>query len=662
MTQRLLFMDGETFYSDEYSLSLMTPAEYILDPRWELQLMAVREGSAAPYVVEGPDFPAWVRDAKPSAPNTATVTWNALFDAPYMAWRYGYNPGTLIDAMGMARAIVGHEVKNLRLATVADHMRIGRKGDTVSRVKGMHREDIKRAGLWGDFCDYAIQDVNLTRGIFYILQPHFPRAEFKFMDLVLRCCVEPRFVANKRLLYEHYVATRNAKNDLIASAKIQGLQGPDQYSGPPPPEGDASIEWQKAQLRSDAKFAAQLESRGVTIQYKTTKKGNTKPAFAKTDQFMIELEDHPDPDVQALVAARLGLKSTLEETRSKRLLSIAILKWPADIVQGPDGPSDGKSAYLPIPLRYAGAHTHRLSGDWKLNMQNLPRGGKLRQALCAKSGEEVIVADLKQIECRVNAWFCGQTDLLDVFRMPGGDPYSDLATDIFGRKINRKLPTDTVEGFIGKTGVLGLGFGCGEGRFYDMVRGDSHKLGVDLKGMWTPELASKSVATFRRKNPRIQAMWNRLSGVIRQFWSVPGSACVAVGPVIIGYGYVQLPNGMFMRYNNPRRGEPDANGRERFIYEYGKSIHPMNGPTLLENIIQALARIIASNAAIRLSYRGLQFAHQEHDALAWLVSKERVDTALEIIRTEMRKPPVWAPSLPVDIDIGHGPNYGAAKS
>ena len=46
-------------------------------------------------------------------------------------------------------------------------------------------------------------------------------------------------------------------------------------------------------------------------------------AFAKSDEGFKALADYPDERVQALVAARLGTKSTLEETRTERFIGIA---------------------------------------------------------------------------------------------------------------------------------------------------------------------------------------------------------------------------------------------------------------------------------------------------------------------------------------------------
>jgi DNA polymerase I-like protein with 3'-5' exonuclease and polymerase domains len=141
-------------------------------------------------------------------------------------------------------------------------------------------------------------------------------------------------------------------------------------------------------------------------------------AFAKTDEEFKALLDHDDPLVQALVAARMGHKSTLEETRTERFINISRLHFP----------HYGENLF-PIALKVAGAHTHRLSGDWRLNQQNLARPSRkrpramLRESIVTPEGYTIVAGDESQIEARVNAVFCGQWDLVDVFAK-GGDPYS----------------------------------------------------------------------------------------------------------------------------------------------------------------------------------------------------------------------------------------------
>jgi DNA polymerase I-like protein with 3'-5' exonuclease and polymerase domains len=124
-------------------------------------------------------------------------------------------------------------------------------------------------------------------------------------------------------------------------------------------------------------------------------------AFAKTDEDFKELQEHPNPKVQALVAARLGNKTTLEETRTQRFIDIA-----------------GRGR-LPVPIKYYAAHTGRWGGDDKINLQNLPsRGqnaGKLKDSIKPPPGYVLVDADSSQIEARTVAWMAGQTDLVEAF-------------------------------------------------------------------------------------------------------------------------------------------------------------------------------------------------------------------------------------------------------
>jgi hypothetical protein len=638
---RLIFLDAETFYdsASDYTLKKMTPVEYILDNRFELILMAVKEGvSGKGYVVDGPDFPRWVKDAEPTRALTATVNWNALFDASICGWRYGYVPGRMLDAMTMARAIIGHELPGLSLDAVSKYFKLPPKGDMVQKVDGLHRADIIARGMWEHECAYAMHDNDLCAAIWQILSPKFPWAEQRLQDLVIRCTVEPQLYLDKRRLYDYYTRTRADKDRLLRTA------------------GGIARE----ELTSAVKFTKLLESKGILVQQKISKTtGKPTPALARTDTFMQSLVHHDDAEIAALAAARLGHKSTLEETRCKRLLQISMLQnWPM-IYTRPCSP-------MPVPLRYAGAHTHRLSGDWGLNEQNMKRGSELRYSHVVPADHEAIVADLGQIECRINAWICGEVGLLRTFANKG-DPYNELATAIFGRPVFRKKPEDFVEGFIGKTGTLGLGFGCGAERFYGMVLELSYILGIKLGSRWTPALAEKSVQIYRRMHPNIHDTWQRLNNIVASVW-YRGSGFEGpykFGPVTIEYGCILGPNGLEMRYHNPSQ---EVGGE--FFYTYGKvyrdedgnitNVHRMYGAKMLENIVQFLARIVVMNAALRLADRGYRFALQAHDELVFVVHKSDVDKAKKIIHEEMTRPPSWAKDLPLTVGIGVGRSYGEA--
>lgn len=625
---RILYLDFETYYDDEYSLRKMTTPAYILDNRWETILVAVKEGDAPSRVIDGPDFPAFLKTYDPE--NTVTVTYNSLFDNSILSWRYGFVPKLMLDPMNMARALHGHELPSLSLEKVASFFQLGAKGKALLKVKGLHRQDIKDAGLWQEFSDYANMDNELCAGIFKILSPKFPEPECRVMDLVIRAAVLPKFHVNLALLCDHIEAVQAEKAKLLAACGV----GVDE-------------------LMSAAKFSAELDKLGVPIVYKTTKAGNQVPAIAKTDDFMNELLEHDDPAVQALAAARIGHKSTLEETRGVKLLSIATLPWESF--------RPGNFACMPIPLRYGGAHTHRLSGEWKMNMQNMPRGGNLRKSLIPPPGYAVVVADLAQIEARITAWIAGETVLLKQFA-DKLDPYAIMGSKIFGRPVDPKV--DKMERFIGKTAILGLGYGCGWERFYDMARKDARKFGVNLGTVWTPLFAKAAVDTYRQTNANINRAWQRLDQIVAGPWFDAHTPPTNFGPTTISYGTVLLPNRMELKYARPRKekGEwPNGGEKTEYYYTYGREPHLMYGATMLENIVQALARIVVMNAAMRLSHRGYDFVLQAHDELAFIVPLEDVDNAKKIIYTEMTRNPSWGPDIPLGASCESGPSYGEAK-
>lgn len=619
----LLFLDAETYYDDQYSLTKLPIPNYIHDPRFELQMVAVKRNGEPSSIVDGPDFPAYLKQFDPE--NTTTITFNSLFDNSILAWRYGFVPRRMVDTMGMARALRGHMLPGASLEVVSRVLGLGDKGKAILKVKGMKRADIIAAGLWPEFSGYAIQDNDLNAGIFSALWGEFAPAERVLMDLVLRCAVVPRFMIDTALLEAHIADVQDQKALLLRECGV-GV----------------------ADLMSNDKFKAALEAQGVVVGYKTSPTtGKTTPAFAKTDAFMSAIQEHDNPTVQALAAARLGHKSTIEETRARKLLSIGILPWSAG------------GGTMPIPLRYGGAHTHRLSGDWGLNMQNLPSsrkaGSKLRKALIAPPGHKVVTCDLGQIEARLVAWFCGCELLMQQFA-DNLDPYARLGEAIFGYPVDRKV--QKVEGFIGKTGILGLGFGCGADKFFGMVQVLARTMGMSLGEIWTKELAKQSVDTYRETYPEIPKMWRKLDGILRTVWiGKQGFVPEQVGPVIISQGEVMGPTGIAMRYANARF---DVEADE-LRYSYGRFSHKIYGAKMLENIIQFLARVVVMQAAIRLANLGYPFVLQAHDELVFIVKDEMVDRFKVLVHQEMTRRPSWAPTIPLTAEVGVGQSYGEAK-
>jgi DNA polymerase len=678
--KRILFLDFETYYAQTYTLRTLTIPEYLLDPRYETIMCACAVNDEPSHIVDGPDFGAWISQFDPET--TATVTFNALFDNAILAWHYGWVPKLMLDSMNLARALRGHILPRLNLETCCKVLGFTHDKSTILKVQNMRRADIiarsnmqlvqQAAGdpfgtptVWQEFCDYANRDNEGSRFIFKQLIGELPSAERKLMDLVIRCAVQPRFLLDRPVLTTHLAAVRNKKIDLLNACQPPGNPKRLLYGCPPQQIKDAS---KTIGLMSAPQFQKVLEAFGVEVQYKPSPADPTKktPAFAKIDAFMEELGEHPDVRVQALVAARLGLKSTQEETRTEKLIAISSLAWDNYRDGNPRLYSGGT---MPIPLTYSGAHTHRLSGTWRLNMQNLPRGTAkappmLRKGLVAPPGHMIIAGDLAQIEARLVAWLAGCTPLLAEFARKGGDPYSAFASTIFGMPIDRKyvdpvtgVKPYAVHGFIGKTGVLGLGYQCGDEKFFHMVQSLARLQGIDLASVvpWTMALATCTVHGYRSRYHQIPALWSKLQNATQMIWSQYGNQEMRVGPVTIRYAEIEGPNGMKMKYYNPRFIDGE------YIYTYGWGTYKMYGGKMLENITQFLARIIIMNAALRLNDLGYRFVLQAHDELVFIVPNEDLDNATKIIYRELVRPPSWGRDIPLEAEVKSGPSYGDCK-
>ena len=402
----IVTIDFETYYSQQFSLSKMTTEHYVRSPEFEIIGLGVKVNDGPVDTYSGTDPAKFLKSIDYS--DKAILCHNTAFDGAILSWRLGIKPKLWLDTLSMARpkhqSTVGGSLKALTRL-----YELGEKGEEVIQALGKRRADFSPQEL-AQYMRYCANDVDLTYQLFKKLRKGFPVSELLVIDQTLRMYTEPTIELDVELLNCHL-------GDVVVSkmALMDSIGG----SG-------------KDIIMSNDRFARLLKRRGVDVPMKkSVSTGKDTYAFAKTDLAFLDLQDHPDPIVQTLVAARLGLKSTLEETRTNSLIGVA------------------DRGRLPIMLNYYGAHTGRFSGGDKLNLQNLPSRGNntIRRALKAPEGHAIVSCDSSQIEARMVAYLAGQADLVQWFR-EGRDVYSEFASEIYNRKITK---ADKVERFVGKT-------------------------------------------------------------------------------------------------------------------------------------------------------------------------------------------------------------------
>jgi DNA polymerase len=380
----------------------------------------------------------------------------------------------------------------------------------------------------------------------------------------------------------------------------------------------------KDTLMSNPKLADLLISLGVEPPMKESPaNGKQTYAFAKNDEGFKELADHPDERVQAIVAARLGTKSTLEETRTERFIAIS------------------KRGRMPVPLRYYAAHTGRWGGDDKLNLQNLPRKSLLKEAIVAPEGYMLIDADSSQIEARIVAWISGQNDLVAAFE-DKEDVYKIMASSIYGK--TQDEITDG-ERFVGKTTILGAGYGMGATKFGIQLK----TFGVEIDDAE----AARIIQVYRDTYPYIPKLWKEANSSLDAL-RVKKTAQVGCQPqalTLTENGFL-LPSGLYLNYPDLQKDEDD-----QYSYASRRGRIKIYGGKVIENVCQALARCIIGEQMLRIAKR-YRVALTVHDAVMAVVPEGQEKEALLYINECMRWRPSWATTLPLACELGIGKSYG----
>ena len=610
-----LTIDFETYYTKEYGLNKFTTEEYIRDPRFEVIGVAVKvcgnddsSQAAAPVWFSGSKKQIAKFLAQFDWDNSIAIAHNAMFDMAILNWHFGIKPAKIVDTLGMSRAIHSIEVGG-SLAALSEYYELGRKGTEVHDAIGKKRLDFSAEELQA-YGGYCVQDVELTYRLFKVLKKDFPNFELALIDLTIRMFSEPQLCLDLGVLDAHLEDVVGKKEALLAKVKHD-----------------------KKKLTSNPQFAELLREYGIEPPTKISPTtGKETYAFAKSDEAFKKLQEHDDPEVQAIVAARLGVRSTIEETRTQRFIDI------------------GNRGTLPIPLRYYAAHTGRWGGDDKINMQNLPRGSQLKKAMCAPSGYKFVDCDLSQIEARTLAWLAEEDDLVEAFDR-GDDVYKIMASAIYDKpedQINKE------ERFVGKTTILGAGYGMGAVKFKAQLK----NFGVELE----QDECDRIIKVYRETYPEIPALWREAGRALNSIMKDQSSTFGRPGILEVeGNSGIRLPNGLYIKYPELRK-ETDEEGKTELLYKTRKGRALMDtriyGGKVIENVCQALARIVIGEQLLRVSQK-YKVVMTVHDAIGCIVPEDEVEQGMRLVEKVMKIRPKWAPDLPLDCEGGYGDSYGA---
>lgn len=610
----IITLDFETYYSADYSLSKMQTDAYVHDERFEVVGVSLMRNDEPAVWFSGDDLEtaAWMHGIV-DWENCAVRCHNTLFDGYIMTQHFGIKPKLWMDTLSQARMLLPW-LPSHSLASITKHFALPDKGTAVHKALGKRRTDFNPVAL-AEYAAYCKHDTWLCNEIGKRLDADTPVLDAKLIDMTVRMFTEPQLVGDKVLMEKLYNDELERKEKLLILAATD-----------------------RAQIMSNDKFALRLETLGVTPPLKVSKAtGNLTYAFAKSDKAFTDLLDHEDSEVQALVAARVGVKTTIAETRALKFLETS------------------RRGALPVYLNFWGAKTTgRYSGGNKINWQNIPARGPsagLRKALRAPEGHTVLVGDSSNIELRVIMAAAGQLDVVDKIRN-GVDLYCDFASKLFGRTVTK---ADVAERMLGKVAMLSLQYGAGAERFQEMVRVTARSIPA-LEPISIGR-AFEIVQLYRGTHHKVVQLWKYCNDVV-----LPQIANGQdLQPVDVN-GWCVTQNNGFGRAGEPGVVYHDLTQTDgEWNYQMGRMRVRIHGPKMVENLCQHLAMKVVMWQTARINHKQ-PVALSVHDEAVCVVRNDLLTEARAYMEECLALAPLWCrEQLPVACETGVGESYGEAK-
>ena len=186
-------------------------------------------------------------------------------------------------------------------------------------------------------------------------------------------------------------------------------------------------------------------------------------------------------------------------------------------------------------------------------------------------------------------------------------------------------------------------------RFRDQLRAQT---GIVLP----PEETARIVKVYRETAPAIPKLWKDFQNALDA--SLNG-AVTYLGPnnlIRVDPKGIRLPNGLYIQYPELQY-TVNEDGKREMVYKARNGYTRIYGAKAVENVCQALARLIVGYQMIKVSRR-YRVVLTVHDSVLAIAKVEEAEAAKQYIEKCMRATPEWAGDLPIDCECGYGPSYG----
>ena len=272
--KRLVSLDFETYYDDDYTLKKLSTSEYIRDARFETIMVGIKIGSGKTRVYKGGAAAAKAIRAIDWSTHTV-LCHHAQFDGLILSHHYGVVPSRYYCSLSMARGWLSNDI-GAGLDEVAKHFGHRGKADggkALTDMKGKRVKDLSPEE-YAAAVVYCEQDVDEMLSIFGDLLPEFSQPELDLIDATIQMftcpvlkldearakkALQAEIAARRALLLEvapETVAYDTLPSDWRRDAKTAALS-------PAEENEDLRIFVAKKIIGSSPRFALLLEAEGI---------------------------------------------------------------------------------------------------------------------------------------------------------------------------------------------------------------------------------------------------------------------------------------------------------------------------------------------------------------------------------------------------------------
>ena len=671
-TEVAVTLDFETYYDGEYSLRKIPTVNYVRDERFEVHMLSWRSrdlGIERPQRAIG--FEAvqrvvdMLKEIQDAGVGVRIVGHNLSFDSLILHEHFKFTSPFYFDTSLLPVLVYGNTLRDLKLETLAQRLNLPVDTDLrnealhalgltnfeqeskklssiLAQVKGKRLHEIPPALLtaYAAYCDI---DVLLTDGVYDAIVSKISNDALYVQDMHLHACVTSPLkldVATLQAMRDDYVETRDF--EVSAFGDACGV----------PFDGMKSI-------RSKAKYAQLLVDMGVPehdLPRKKNKKGEDIYAFATND---LALENLPDafPHIDLLAEAvrlRLSYNSTAVESKLKRFSSA-----------GESSP-DHSWAFHVKPFGARNTARHSGGSAFGASPQNMARAKKIkpeayrdgiphrqaahitvRDAIQARDGKELCVADLSGIELRTCMWIANDLPAMEVLSDPTRDLYTEDGRVYFNKPDMTKDDGDLRQA--AKVTDLAAQYLTGWRKILHQAK------------LWKIPMTAEQAQTlhkmYRVRHPAVVMLWSQMEQFMHDL-SIQKVVPHTLGVLDFSNKGIHLPNGFLLRYPDLR-----YEWRERRYTYWNASKRcrvNVHSGLIVENCSQALSANVFNDVLIRTNERlheefiGVEFVGDVHDEMLFSCDEGDGAQVLSIMLEEMSRPLPWWPGFVTFAEGDHG--------